>query len=1168
MLRLAHAPIVALLLTSQVLLASSAAADAIPTPSPLQPRRALTADGHDHFHGQLSPDGRTLYFAGNPDGTIEIFVQSLARGFPRRLIDESADIAQPRLSPDGRRLVYISYREDAGGDACWVEVASPARRCVPDRGASVLHVFFYPDGEHVGVLTRDGLRGPHRLLRFALGGGEGELVLERPMSAPALSPDGRWLAYVPFEATGGRELQRASAGLVLHRLDGSRAPLELVPNLPGTSSFPAFSADGRFLYFTQFLNDTSFDGTIDGNDNGVLFRVPFDSTAALPARADTYEQLTSGGTNCQYPAPTPSSLVTTCVRAGSLQIYSLPLEGLVPADWSRERMEAEIRASRDPWEQLLLLQRSVAIVSSREERIALYRRIVLQHVALREYESADFYLALMARLAEGDATLAGWVAAERELVSHRREEQRLRDASLSSEFIAAQRERLVRLAPLYEAPDPSTRRLARLAEAEIYAVLGDLGAALRRFEAIDVTSETDLAVLQVWAGLGEMLLRELDRDRWLRIHRVLALHPALDERDRLHHASAFVRALVHGRAPEEELPLVEAARRGTPDGTALALLLDLERILARVDEVGEETAEAQLVALWDASPSFEQHRELAMTTLERAALRDWGRMLDTFGRRWLDDVPVDHAERRYAEALFAELMLERAYVAMRRGESARELFREITRRTTSLEAHVGYIEASLREGVSHDALEAEYRARYGQSEPVERFAEAYLVARRLSDEADPERHAAEVRRARELLRPAAEAMPRSPEIHHLYAYLAHRQYHRTGDGDAARAAHARYHLALDLAPESPRLRANLLIELGLLQASLGNHRIALRHFEERARLPFVQPASELSFRLARARSLFHVGQYRDAAREMARAMVLAERQPALARYRVVVLDRDALYHYASGQHAEAVALYTELVAATADASRAVRLKARMMLGASALAAGQVELARRTLEEARALLDVDEPFRVSEPHRRSASHLELDDYRPIVAGLLAEARRAGDDLPAAAQALEERRTLHRTRFLRRQHESDLLESARAAQQLAALAYRRGDLEAARRYVEEGLADADDWRERSDTELDDVVVALVRAAAELHLYGGVPLRAFAFDVRRRLRDTYVLIARRPHNPRYEHERFLFATYLTLMELPSRPGAAPSTTPEPPTREGGDAADVEESEAHPGS
>ncbi|MBX3270620.1 MAG: PD40 domain-containing protein [Sandaracinaceae bacterium] len=1132
----------ALALTLALLGAGShARADAGPVPSALLARRELTAGGYDHFQGQLTPDGSSVVFAGNADSTIEIFTQRIDRGLPRRLVDESADVHQPRVSPDGERVLYVSYREDAAGDACIVNRDGGGRRCVTGSDTATLHVFWFPDSRHVGVLTRRGIDGIHQLRRHRVDArGEGELLVERNMAAPAVSPDGRWLAYVPLEgaAAGARgALRRASRGLVLHPLDGG-APVAFEPNLPGTSALPAFGLDGAHLYFTQHLNDTNFDGALDGDDHGVLFRVPFATRDARPARPETYEQLTSGRTNCQYPAPARDRLVATCVRAGYLQIYAMPLTGLVPADWSDARLEAEIEASRDPWEQLFLLQRRVARARGGAQRAELYRRLVMGHLALREYDSAEAYLAPLARLAEAGSTLEGWVAVQREITDHRREEQRLRHGNLTEEFVDAQRARLGRLDALFSSEHGSVRRLARLAEAEIYLVLGDREAAHTMFDAIDVSEERDVSVLQAWAALAEGLLREEnDRGGWGAVHRRLSLHPALSERDRLYHARAFVEALRAGRSAEQELPRLARARADAPDGSELALMLDLEVIFARVAAIGEDAALAELHRLRRAASSLPRHRAVAMAAIERAAHHDWGRVLDDIGRRWLEAVPSAHPERRYAEALFAEVMLERAYVELRRGGDARRHFLEITERTASLEAHVGYLEASLRAGVTRDALRAEYRQRFAEDDPVERFAEAYLTGRGLPEIDDADRHASEIERARALLRPVAEALPRSPEVHHLYAYLAHRHYHRTGDGEAARAAHHRYHLALDLAPYNPRQRANLLVELGLLQAALGNHRIALRHFTERDRLPFLEPASELSFRLARARSLFHVASYESARAEMARARVLVDEAPSLARYRPVVLDRAALYHHASGEHERAVELYRELIEATEGAALAVRMKARLGLGAAALGAGQLELAERTLVEVRAMLDADEPFRTEERERRAASHFDRDDYRPLVAGLLAETRRAAGDLAGRAEALTERRALYRERHRRFGRDAYLLEVARTSQQLAEVAYRRRAMADARRAIEEGLAAWDAWSASTGTPFEEVSLALIRAAAELHLYGGVPRRAFAFDLHARLQNAHLALAAAQPSERFAHERFLFGVYLTLMDLPAR-------------------------------
>src|SRR5690606_11227546 len=112
---------------------------------------------------------------------------------------------------------------------------------------------------------RSELHGDYRLQRFALGGGSGSTVLQRNMLGIAVSPDDRWLAYVPLARTQKRVgiafANASEGGLALARL-GSDArpgaePARFRPDLPGMTEFPAFAADGRHLYFAQYLNDTN-----------------------------------------------------------------------------------------------------------------------------------------------------------------------------------------------------------------------------------------------------------------------------------------------------------------------------------------------------------------------------------------------------------------------------------------------------------------------------------------------------------------------------------------------------------------------------------------------------------------------------------------------------------------------------------------------------------------------------------------------------------------------------------------------------------------------------------------------------------------------------------------------------------------------------------------------
>ena len=107
----------------------------------------------------------------------------------------------------------------------------------------------------------------------------GERLVPGNASSPTVSPDGRWVVTVPVERGSARhraELPRPHRRRAVDRTARRRPSRWCCAfDLPGASAMPAFSVDGEWLYFTQFLNDTNLDGAIDGNDHGVLFRAAF-----------------------------------------------------------------------------------------------------------------------------------------------------------------------------------------------------------------------------------------------------------------------------------------------------------------------------------------------------------------------------------------------------------------------------------------------------------------------------------------------------------------------------------------------------------------------------------------------------------------------------------------------------------------------------------------------------------------------------------------------------------------------------------------------------------------------------------------------------------------------------------------------------------------------------
>ncbi|MSP62057.1 MAG: hypothetical protein EXR72_17335 [Myxococcales bacterium] len=1109
----------------------------------------LTAGPSDQLLGQLAPSGR-LYFVSNQNATTQIFAAHPGGG-ASPAFDEAADVTWPRISPDGQRLLYISFRSDAAGDLCLRDLATLERRCLTGEGTSEVHALWLDGGRSIAVVRRAGLHGDLQLRRIDVATGADSPLLDRNLASPAVSPDGRWLAYVPLER-GGHHVgpgfsAHAGRAIEVVRLDGAApGPPSRIPfDLPGASGFPAFASDGKHLYFSQYLNDSNFDGTIDGADHSVLFRVRFAGDGSADPLAA--EQLTSADWNCQYPAPAADRLIATCQFEGALHVYSLPLEGALQGDWTTAQLLDEQATSRNPWERLLLLSRLVEQVAEPREKARLLREMVRLHLALGEFESAEFYTRRLQRFL-ADPEAAGLGAVLLELAAHRRAERALARGQLSERFVGDARARLTRLRAFDERTHPSVAALAALARSEIHDVIGEKDRAIAELASVAVAKQEEPLVLHTLAARSIALWRPLgDGEAVLGLLRALAEHPALSPRERIDYAEAFVREVVRGRPQPLRAALLDGWRGRVGGDSDIAFLIDVERRLADLAPATQEQVRVGVFDLYRRNKTFDRRRALVAATIDRAARQDNDYLLYQFAETWVSGLDRERAERRRAERLYRDVVLERAYIESARGEvpDARAHFFGVTLQTDSLEAHIGFIESRLREGkLTQGAVGAEYEKRFAgrPDDPVLRFARAWLLARNLpvvTDDAAHERVVGEVVAHLEI---ASRGLRGAPEIDHLLGWVAHQRWLRTAFAPSALEADTRYQLALDLARDNPRQRAPLLDGLAALQSSVGNHRLALDHFALREKLPFIDPAAELAHRLGKARSLLHADRDAEAAREAARAVLLVEKHPALARFRPLVLDRAALCHLAAADFAGALRRYAELAPLIenlpAGAARdRDRLVLRIGRAAASLGAGALPAALADLAAAEPLVDGGvpgpTPSRIQVRLRRATPEEARESYRILIVGLRAQVFRRQGDLPAAAAALLRRRSLIEQRLQRTDLDEDRLELALIEAQLAECAHRQGDPRAALRRVEAGLRLTDEWSRRTGTAQSDTGLALLRACAELHFHRGLPLSAYSLDLQGRLRKAHAeLCASR--NPQQEGERRRLGLYLTLLRL----------------------------------
>ena len=197
----------------------------------------------DYFWARVSPDETRLALTilGGPENP-DVWIAELARGTLAKLTTDPAIDVLPLWTPDGDRVVFQSQREgplglfwaaaDASGEVEPLLTIDDAVGLqpygwTPDGSALVFEYSTAGTGADIAVLSMEGERTWEPLI-----------ATEANEMAPALSPDGQWIAYTSDE-TGQR--------LVYVERFPERGGKKTISRV--RSADPMWSPDGRELFY-------------------------------------------------------------------------------------------------------------------------------------------------------------------------------------------------------------------------------------------------------------------------------------------------------------------------------------------------------------------------------------------------------------------------------------------------------------------------------------------------------------------------------------------------------------------------------------------------------------------------------------------------------------------------------------------------------------------------------------------------------------------------------------------------------------------------------------------------------------------------------------------------------------------------------------------------------
>jgi Tol biopolymer transport system component len=230
---------------------------------PLDPARKLEfeTDEGTWISLDVARDGRTIVFELLGD----LYAVPFAGGEAARVTGGLPYDSQPRLSPDGRWIAFISDR--SGSDNLWIVKADgkEPRKLSNESQEAVISPTWTPDSQYVVASVR--ATGGTQLRMFHINGGSGITIGAPATPAPptaggpppagggttpsrlgaAITPDGRYL-YVS-QAAGGAGGGSGLARWQITRLDMQTGDADVITQAEGSGMRPAVSPDGRLLVY-------------------------------------------------------------------------------------------------------------------------------------------------------------------------------------------------------------------------------------------------------------------------------------------------------------------------------------------------------------------------------------------------------------------------------------------------------------------------------------------------------------------------------------------------------------------------------------------------------------------------------------------------------------------------------------------------------------------------------------------------------------------------------------------------------------------------------------------------------------------------------------------------------------------------------------------------------
>lgn len=891
--------------------------------------RKITIGPYDNYQGEVRENH--LYFTRLVNLTTRIYRNDLISEESRPLLDFTGDAKDPSPSPDGKKIAFTYFKHNANGDICIFFIEKNSVKCFKSSDNRDEYSFWIDD-QKIGFIRTNILDSYSTLMERSLDSNRLKSLVEGTITSPSFSKATNSIAYNDIDPKSNRR--------VFHLLNIASNTKKIIDlDLPGFPGFSKFSENGRFLYFSYYLNDTNNDQIIDGSDHSVIFRVDLkkvkNSLRTIP------EQLTSVETNCNFPFPKKDRLYITCAFEGSLDIYSIPKTGVIPTSWDKKNLWNAHRAARTNEERLLLLNVLLYKYPTEKKLSNIYERIVSNHLEIDELAAALFYVEKLI-IGASTANKKNYYKILRGYFQLREAKKEEKSDQLSVKFLAKSRNVKFQLSQI-----KGHREFKRVIYSWIYYFQNNTNQAKNSLEKFKFTGK-DLSPVTKYLAiqLAEKLFSGKKNNYLANAYVSLLSDSKLGLEANIYYGYQFL-VFVENTIKDIGKRIVYLSQIKTylPKNSKVINLIEAEKLALEI---------ANLKVLKDENEAYQKLKKLVFEVKGDFYLRkaifirainilseydkvdlsskvssDWLRYTD------LMDLELENAGNQYTYLVFDKAyqkLSEKSYVR------ASSLFYSIIRHSNDLEGHFGYLSTNVRRKGQQKEIEETYEflkkdPKYESSYPF------YLsVHKLLAVELEGNKYLSVLEEVVEALEPLP-LERNNPAIKFLllgYCYSEMMLGTKEGlnyDKKMYGLAHKNFILAVDLGRDNFRIMASALTNLGNLHFNVGNYSLSSEYYKKRMDLPFLSLRNQIVVRSHFARSLYYAHLFDLAAENIVKNIDAIKGTSLESKFLPIMLEKAGFYNLYAKNYSKSVQYY-DLFEKNKDVSQENKAKAYLAKGYS------------------------------------------------------------------------------------------------------------------------------------------------------------------------------------------------------------------------------------------